>query len=590
MPTGWYPDLFVARVDAFFGIVPCNVEVLRCPKVLVMGDSHHGFNPLNKMIEYATSEKYDFYITDFDRHHLWYYWLAGLKDLYWLPTLVLNPPEPGFEQQPFLNPELNHNLFRKKTIFIGQVGQYHPRRKRLIEHAAKNLPNFICGPLNQRDSLKAFAAADISLNISLNGDANMRNFEVIASKGFLLADKLTDESGMSLLLEEGKEYATFADLDEMLAKISYFSQNPNLITSYREQSHARYCREYAPNHILSLFNQLVQGQTIEDRFTAKSINRIQYCQDTEFSRGRISLYQVVQDIHREWENVAILLDARVKLTSVVDFLDLPRVQVSVTNYQDAYVASLNPYLEHSGNYNRVSFIKDYQYNRFNVIITSICDAYFLSQLPNDNVVIISTDYSGVETASQYREFMPIISSKEDFEGSFFVLRNMSQELVETQSGSQGIVSPSVENLPSEASEDLLPNLSLREVNLIVFPDWCQSEEVLSLQLEDVIRSILMHPEKSKITLLLDTTNIGEEEVNLMLSSVVMNLLLQEDLDVTDGPEIALLGELSQTQWEALLSQIHYRLVIEPENQQQVIQAKADKLTGWTVDRAWENKS
>lgn len=78
-------------------------------------------------------------------------------------------------------------------------------------------------------------------------------------------------------------------------------------------------------------------------------------------------------------------------------------------------------------------------------------------------------------------------------------------------------------------EATLNSLNLREINLVVFPDWCQPEESLALELEKLIRIILTHPEKDNITLLLDTSNIPDDsefDVNLVLSSIVMNLLLQ----------------------------------------------------------------
>jgi cephalosporin hydroxylase len=129
--------------------------------------------------------------------------------------------------------------------------------------------------------------------------------------------------------------------------------------------------------------------------------------------------------------------------------------------------------------------------------------------------------------------------------------------------------------PSLLSNPFLNNL--RDINIILFPDWEQPEESLCLQLEFLIRTLLTHPDKNKITALLDTTNISEEDANLILSSVVMNLLLQEDLDETDVPELSLLGQLSQSQWAALIPHIQYRVALENENQQSIVQVGAEKL-------------
>jgi hypothetical protein len=57
----------------------------------------------------------------------------------------------------------------------------------------------------------------------------------------------------------------------------------------------------------------------------------------------------------------------------------------------------------------------------------------------------------------------------------------------------------------------------------------------------------------------------------------MSILMQQDLDETNVPEVALLGNISEMQWKALLPCIHYRVVLENENPQAVAQAGAGGL-------------
>jgi len=102
--------------------------------------------------------------------------------------------------------------------------------------------------------------------------------------------------------------------------------------------------------------------------------------------------------------------------------------------------------------------------------------------------------------------------------------------------------------------------NLRDVNLIIFPDWSQSEEIAYQNLASAIRAVVTHPDKSHITLLIDTSNIAEEDAALALSSVVMNLMMEEDLEVSDGLEISLIPQLGEIQWQALSSRIYARIV------------------------------
>jgi glycosyltransferase involved in cell wall biosynthesis/SAM-dependent methyltransferase len=126
-------------------------------------------------------------------------------------------------------------------------------------------------------------------------------------------------------------------------------------------------------------------------------------------------------------------------------------------------------------------------------------------------------------------------------------------------------------------------LNLKEINLIVFPDWTQPEESLGLELERVVRAIATHPDKSKMTLLVDNSNISDEDVNLVLSSVAMNLLMEEDLDVSDGPEISLIGELSKNQWSALIPRLYGRIVLENESREAIAALGYEEIPSYLLD-------
>jgi hypothetical protein len=130
---------------------------------------------------------------------------------------------------------------------------------------------------------------------------------------------------------------------------------------------------------------------------------------------------------------------------------------------------------------------------------------------------------------------------------------------------------------------LLP-LKLKGINLIVFPDWSQPEESLGMELSRVISAIAHHPDQSRMTLLIDTSNIADDEdANLLLSSVAMNLIMEEDIDVTEGPEISLVGQLGEIQWSALLPRIQVRIVLENENKGAIAAVKAENIPCCELD-------
>lgn len=129
---------------------------------------------------------------------------------------------------------------------------------------------------------------------------------------------------------------------------------------------------------------------------------------------------------------------------------------------------------------------------------------------------------------------------------------------------------------------LLP-LNLKEINLIVFPDWSQPEESLGLELQKVISAIATHPASDRITLLIDTTDISPEDAELLLSGVTMNLLMEEDIDISEGLEISLVSNLADIQWQALIPHIQARIILSTENQQASALFGADTLAAYEIE-------
>ena len=129
-------------------------------------------------------------------------------------------------------------------------------------------------------------------------------------------------------------------------------------------------------------------------------------------------------------------------------------------------------------------------------------------------------------------------------------------------------------------------LNLREINLIIFPDWTQSEEILAAELEKVMVTLATHADNQYMTLLVDISNSNDDTAEMLLSAVSMNLLMQ-DLDISEELEISLVSHLSEMQWEVLLPRINARIALECENQEQLLSFQLEKLTVSTLDNLSE---
>lgn len=126
-------------------------------------------------------------------------------------------------------------------------------------------------------------------------------------------------------------------------------------------------------------------------------------------------------------------------------------------------------------------------------------------------------------------------------------------------------------------------LPLGDINLIIFPDWSQPEELMRSELEQVIKTVSTHPNGGKTMLMINITNVAVDHVEPLLLSITNNLLTQEGLDVTERLEIALVESLGDVQWKALLSCLHGRIVLEHENKDAIRQAKAETLLTYELE-------
>jgi FkbM family methyltransferase len=121
-----------------------------------------------------------------------------------------------------------------------------------------------------------------------------------------------------------------------------------------------------------------------------------------------------------------------------------------------------------------------------------------------------------------------------------------------------------------ADNFLLLLSKLRDINLIYFPDWEQPEEALYSELEKVIESILAHPDRSRMTLLIYRSNISEEDASFVLADVTMNVLMEQNLDVEGEPELHLMENINQVQWAALNPRVHCEIVFDDSNQPTIV--------------------
>ena len=161
-------------------------------------------------------------------------------------------------------------------------------------------------------------------------------------------------------------------------------------------------------------------------------------------------------------------------------------------------------------------------------------------------------------------------------------RNLIQAgLQQSQKFSWDKMADIVSNVLVSQTFESLP-FNLGEINLIMFPDWNQSEDDLYVQLGEVIKALATDSHADETTLLIYVSNSDPETADGILSSIAMNLIMEDEIDITESIQISLIEEISEKQWQTLLPHLQSRVVLELENQEAIAKFQADTLPTFEI--------
>jgi hypothetical protein len=313
------PDLIVVWSSALRANMPVNLGAFRCPKLLICGDTHHMQRPIGTMIDYARREAFDAIASVYDRHHLHWFLAAGFADCAWLPGISVQHME-----QPW------HPQRVDQVAFVGQIGAMHGWRQRLLEQiAAADVP-LRAGTATRAQAAAMYAQSLVSFNGSLNGDLNMRVFEVLSAGGFLLTDRLSQQAGLQLLLRPGQDFECYEDAEELLDKLAFYRRSPGAALQIAEQGAATYRRSLlAKDRMTVLRDWMLEGK-LPDQLNPRHDLRSAISQTTaQHLTLRLAVYEMLQEQQRVRPGLSVLLSPDWPTASVMDVADLVRTRVSV---------------------------------------------------------------------------------------------------------------------------------------------------------------------------------------------------------------------------------------------------------------------
>jgi tetratricopeptide (TPR) repeat protein len=322
LPAEQQPDAVVCLVDASWRSMPRNLQAFKCPKILLVADTHHLNEPIAGMIRYAKSEPYDRIVLLYDRHHWEFFAAAGLQNLHWFPGLTFPHADDVVRAARCPGEPAN------RIAFVGQLGICHPRRIRLLSHLhAHRLPVAVKA-LPQREALAFYGASLVGFNASLNGDFNLRVFEIVASGALLLTDTLTPASGLAELFQPGAEFLSYGSPAELAEHAQHAMARPAEARAIATAATRRFDALFADAARRRALRALVVDGVSRPEFALPSARTFSAgpAEPRRFARFTTG-FEHIQELHRNLDQVVVALDEGVPTEFAQMCATLPRLEV-----------------------------------------------------------------------------------------------------------------------------------------------------------------------------------------------------------------------------------------------------------------------
>ncbi len=327
LPADQQPDLVACLVDASWRNLPQNLAAFKCPRVLLVADTHHMDAPILGMLRYLSTQPYDRVVLLYDRHHATIFRSAGVKNLFWLPGLTF-PHDDTF----VASCRRGAGKRVARIAFSGQVGKFHPYRRALVgELQSRNLIDV--HPLPQRQGLALYGGALAGFNASLNGDLNLRVFEILSSGAALLTDSLAEESGLARLQEEGCSLFTYSSPADLVERAKALLADGAGSAVAGEKG-----AKWFDSHLSAPLRRELFARVAFDgvaapwlEFSPQEKTRIYFGGEPSRLPTALSVYQRVQERHRVSMEVRVLTSPGVPASVRELLTTLPRVRILPLN-------------------------------------------------------------------------------------------------------------------------------------------------------------------------------------------------------------------------------------------------------------------
>ncbi len=315
LPTEY--DAIIVRTHFDGSNQPLNLGAFDCPKVLCVADIHQQNAPIRNLVDYAQRARFNFILCSFTRQHAHWFIESGFDNVAWIPGLVQNISRPLSADR------------RKQLCFFGTVGKRHPRRTHLLTELRSREPfPLLARKGRQEAGADLYAASTVSLNCSLNGDLNLRVFEILAAGGCLLTDRLAPQAGLDLLLKEGRDFLGFDSVEECIEQAQYLIGHDEIAFGIAKSGYELFNAQMRPEQrARQLLDWIFHGR-LNSLFRVNDFPR-HWNGHHPALLNRIQLYEALQELHRTQLSPSVLFMHDVPDVQVLDALDLRHLRITL---------------------------------------------------------------------------------------------------------------------------------------------------------------------------------------------------------------------------------------------------------------------
>lgn len=259
-----------------------DVDKVNCPKVLFVGDTHHGEKCIEKRVKAALAYPWDLVVLEFKPSHLHWFLEAGVKNAVSLNYWNFNPRWHEPKERP-----------PRGIMMGGQVGPLHHRRRMVLNELRRRGYPILHHVADQATTAQLYNESIAVVHVALNADSAYRPLEVIAAGGRCVQH--------------------YMNLDATCAVLSGILDRP--MENYREtveyQQSAKKCYG-TMDFFTALYGAMAENKRRETRTICPNIWE------------RIAYYETLQETHRLIDPDKTLRVGVPKRQSYSDLSDLPQ--------------------------------------------------------------------------------------------------------------------------------------------------------------------------------------------------------------------------------------------------------------------------